>query len=162
MALSRNRLVAYTQMLAAFVQQKRAQDCHRRLARRWALAMSRGPAVPRTAWLVYVESMRDKSWLTNGWLVEFGVYDFSGANAFHFDLVRQFATLETWNDEYLQLRLELRHPVTPDLVALGQRHQWSNRAGSLDVKQLEGQPDLGALLASASTQWVAEITLKET
>lgn len=108
--------------------------------------------------------MNRRCFSTNGWLAQFGVYAFDGPERFQFSLVRQFDTLQTWNDELVQLNLTVDHEPTVALRGLGNWHSWSFKDPSLAAfcDRCQRIESVRRVLADRSSGWRWSILCEET
>lgn len=160
MAKTRNRALAVLQKLWVAARQERPSDLHRRLLRELQTRPARDRMTPNEAWKLFQHHARHRSFCSCGWLTQYGHY---GEDTFTFSLVRQFDTLETWNDEYMQLLLELKHPVTPQFQALKSWNHWSSDYPDLPqyFRAVEANPGVQLVLAN-DAPWEYELRLEET
>lgn len=165
MAISRNRVVARWLQLRAWGTRCRPKDFEKGLRANLLATKKKSRITPRQAWDAYVCATSRRSFADAGWLVQFGIYAWSGGpRKFEFSLVRQFRTLQTWNDEYVQLNLNLSHEPTPALAALGDWNQWSfNYASPAEFfRACERVPSVGAVLLDQSSGWTWDLACEET
>ena len=164
MALTRNPIISRYQMLKAYTLRQRPIDLERRLRADATNAHATKPPSPLSAWEVYKGFPRVKCFADCGWLVRYGVYSYTGEEAFHSSLVRQLNGLETWNDEFYQVELSMLHPPTPALVALESWNHWSFDHPSLSdfFTACESHPGVMQMLAHRSTKWKLKVNLDET
>ena len=142
---------------------ERPQDLERSLRR--SIGRDEGLLLtPRDAWAVYRRFSGTRCSADSGWLVQYGVYDFSGRDMFQFSLVRQLNTLETWNDEFVQIELLLDHVPTPTLIELGSWNRWSSDEPTLAAFFAACEADRGvnAILADPSREWKWRLRSEET
>ena len=164
MAISRSRVVAPVFQTLAWATGQRPVVLERRLRREVRADAAGEHFSPAQAWEVYGRSMKCRCFSTNGWLVQFGVYAFDGPGRFQFSLVRQFESLQSWNDEYVQLDLIVHHEPTDALRRLGRWSTWSFEDSSLSAfrERCQRHELVREILADTSRQWRWEILCEET
>ena len=142
---------------------ERPQDLERSLRR--SIGGDEGRLLtPRDAWDAYRRFSGTRCFADSGWLVQYGVFDFSGRDMFQFSLVRQLNTLETWNDEFVQIELLLDHVPTTALIELGSWNRWSFDEPTLAAFFAACEADRGvnAILADPSREWKWRLRSEET
>ncbi len=119
---------------------------------------------PQVGWDIYKSLSAYPTSADCGWLVQFGVYNFTGEDRFRFSLVRQFNTADPENDEYLQLELLLHAEPLPELIQLGRAHEWSFEFPSIEAffAAWEGREDFRRIMSLRPVEWEADISLDET
>lgn len=164
MAMSRRPAVAFALKVRAALTRQTPRSCERRVIAA-VRAIAKGPSLsPRDAWRVYRESMARRCFTDLGWLVQYGVYSFTGPELFTFSLVRRLNTLETWNDDFFQVDLRVEHQPTEPLRRLGEWHCWSFDFPSPQAFADHCEPMAGVRtgLADTSAEWKWRVDCQET
>lgn len=163
MALTRNPIIAKYHQVKAVVLRARPENFARRL-RRDVDGITRGePLTPAMAWEAYKRLAVHPCFADCGWLVQYGVYS-SSPEEFHFSLVRQFETLQHWNDELVQVDLRLVHSAIPTLARLRNWDMWSFKYPTPQTffAACEQRDAFCEILGNRSLEWKWDVRCNET
>jgi len=151
-------------MLKAFALRQRPVDLERKLRTDVIAAFARNLVTTATAWDVYKRFSRVSCFADSGWLVQGGVYGFTGKEAYHFSLVRQIEALEHWNDEFYQVELLLLHSPTQELREIMNFGMWSFDHATMDefFTWCESRPEVRKVLNSRGDGWSWRVGVSET